>query len=632
MKMIEKYYLKGFLGGFLMLALFCFFGVANAASPSSPELVSELTIGNNPQCVTVSGAYAYVLNYDDDSMKILDVSDPANPSTVATIKDDVGGFNNFSQPRNVVVDSGFAYVAVSGESATFANSALNIINVADPANPVLVATLTDEAGGYTALGGVYDVFVSGNYAYITSLENGFTIVDITTPSSPVLVYQTVNAGVAYPYSVHVEGNYAYITAFTRDSLAIYDVSTPSSPVLVSQTSGFDAPVHVAASGSYAYVSQMHNDTWSVVDISTPASPSIVASLGGLHDISSTYIDGNYAYVTVGWDNQLKVIDISDPTDPSVVATLEKGDGTYNKLQGAGSVYVQKSYAYITSWRDDGLTIIKLDDNNIVFSMTDPLVKSFVASPETEIALEGSDGVVTLEENVDTLILDSNQSLDLSGAVVVDDGSTVAYDNDSLIKDIFGDLISKTALVETDDLISAGNLFAVSDDSTVEDLSVVKARLSELTGEPVTEVKKVTLKLSENTNSNEIRLVSMGGYETRIVSGTTIYAPVSWDGKFQIPRAGKAKMGGYTVYVDVELGCDVPFVTSSPMQTIVPGIDQRMVVFGANKKDMSEVFACDGDSLDDCYVKDTARTKVYHSYVDGNLVTMTKKGGKKEDKH
>ena len=65
------------------------------------------------------------------------------------------------------------------------SNALEIVDIANPALPVHAGSITDGAGG-ALLSDPSDVYVSGNYAYITSyVSNALEIVDVTDPTSPI---------------------------------------------------------------------------------------------------------------------------------------------------------------------------------------------------------------------------------------------------------------------------------------------------------------------------------------------------------------------------------------------------------------------------------------------------------------
>ncbi|MEZ4739079.1 MAG: hypothetical protein R2818_06905 [Flavobacteriales bacterium] len=59
--------------------------VFDISDPAAPSLSSTIAAGTRPFALTVADGYAYVLNYNSNTMTVVDISDPATPSISATI-------------------------------------------------------------------------------------------------------------------------------------------------------------------------------------------------------------------------------------------------------------------------------------------------------------------------------------------------------------------------------------------------------------------------------------------------------------------------------------------------------------------------------------------------------------------
>jgi len=94
-----------------------------------------------------------------------------------------------------------------------------------------------------------DVHVSGNYAYVTDLDSGLQVINISDPTSPTIVGSADTPSGAG--SVHITGNYAYVAS---TELHVIEISNPINPTIVgsADTPGWANGVHVT--GNYAYVS------------------------------------------------------------------------------------------------------------------------------------------------------------------------------------------------------------------------------------------------------------------------------------------------------------------------------------------------------------------------------------------
>jgi hypothetical protein len=59
------------------------FQILNTANKNNPSFRSELTTGTpklvTPSNVVIDGVYAYVASYYDNSIEVLDITDPMNP-------------------------------------------------------------------------------------------------------------------------------------------------------------------------------------------------------------------------------------------------------------------------------------------------------------------------------------------------------------------------------------------------------------------------------------------------------------------------------------------------------------------------------------------------------------------------
>jgi hypothetical protein len=100
----------------------------------------------------------------------------------------------------VAIQGQFAYIGVGHRMV--------ILNIVDPSHPFVVGKTEPLAGV------VFDVEVSGNYAYIAAFINGLRIIDISSPANPFEVGYFMTGG--NPQSLEVIGDYAYLLIFLLD--------------------------------------------------------------------------------------------------------------------------------------------------------------------------------------------------------------------------------------------------------------------------------------------------------------------------------------------------------------------------------------------------------------------------------
>ncbi|MBA7469618.1 hypothetical protein ES707_04890 [subsurface metagenome] len=140
--------------------------------------------------------YAYVTAADDDSLVVIDVTDPANPTFKGVIKG-AGAVPWLDGANEVEVVGNYAYVPA------YYDDSLVIIDVTDPANPTFKGVIR---GGRAEpwLYGANEVHVVGNYAYVTSMDDALVIIDVTDPANPTFKGVIKGAG-AVPWLESASG-------------------------------------------------------------------------------------------------------------------------------------------------------------------------------------------------------------------------------------------------------------------------------------------------------------------------------------------------------------------------------------------------------------------------------------------
>jgi hypothetical protein len=203
----------------------------SVGDPTNPYQVGQRgTLGVSAR-VALRDTLAFVADRSA-GLSIVSVADPAHPYDVGSYLDTLGSIHN-----DVAVAGDFAY------AATVSADLLQVINVADPANPTLAGScaMPSYAEGIT---------VSGGYAYVAAGD--MVIVDVSNPQNPQEVGRYVSPGFAM--DVRVMGNTAYV-ADGNSGLRVVDVSNPQQP----QGIGFyDTPGYangVALAGDYVCVTE-----------------------------------------------------------------------------------------------------------------------------------------------------------------------------------------------------------------------------------------------------------------------------------------------------------------------------------------------------------------------------------------
>ncbi len=219
---------------FVFFALFGLFLTGAFAQTLSPTLVGQWGSGNYYD-IAVNGNYAYCAA-GMTGIDIMDISAPSNPQKVGVYDTTLAAVNIFYNNNYLYVSVGSTFFAYS--SNIFGEEML-VLDVSDPDSPIQVGSYTPPSEeGWT--GRLYDIFVSGNYAYLgtTSRNQGLQIVDISDPASPTLTGSFPGSDF---HSIYFENNRVYTAGGSHDGMVdmvygkmqIFDVSTPSAPVQLS---------------------------------------------------------------------------------------------------------------------------------------------------------------------------------------------------------------------------------------------------------------------------------------------------------------------------------------------------------------------------------------------------------------
>ena len=230
----------------------------------------------------------------------------------------------------------------------------------------LTTNVTDSAD-YPHLGDSYKVTTvkidDSTYALVGSYaDDGFTILDITTPESPTLVFNAtgdtgINADLNGPTgisTIQIENSiYAVITSLAKSRMAILDITNPALPVVKSITNNtYNPNIHspsavstVDIDGSaYALVVSKSNSRIAIFNITDPMNLTQVVvlqddadyTLGGVtHVTPITMDDSTYILTAARSNNSIGIIDIGNPQMPKQVVLLE--DGANLALSGVNSI-------------------------------------------------------------------------------------------------------------------------------------------------------------------------------------------------------------------------------------------------------------------------------------------------------
>src|SRR3989344_5671240 len=276
------------IAGFLSVALFL--AASFAAPPNNLDVyhtADQIIAGRFPENYSINGTLNITPSTTAGTNFFIDSSGRVGIWALPTADAlRVGGnvtiLGNFSVNNTAfVVNSltGRVGIGVSSPSAplhvngsVFVSNGAVVQNITSNVTLSVAGNVTDG----TLLNSAIGVYVSGRYAYVTSVSGDrLTVVDVSNPVSPSIAGSVSSSKLDSAYSVYVSGRYAYVASSGNDSLTVIDVSAPAFPAIAGSVTDrrMDGARSVYVSGKYAYVAGAIKKNITIVDVSNPSSPS-----------------------------------------------------------------------------------------------------------------------------------------------------------------------------------------------------------------------------------------------------------------------------------------------------------------------------------------------------------------------
>ena len=305
---------------------------------SCPVIAGSVATGNGPRSVTVSGNYAYVVNYLSNTRQAINISNPTSPLVVGTTT-----FAPGSTPYSTAVSGNVAYSLLNGTNT------LIVEDITNPASPTYVNSVaTGSSPQRVALSNFYAFVINSGSNTLQVFSHTYVPPFINTLS----LIGTVSLGVTGLTSLAVQGNYAYVTNSGSNTMQVINISNPGSPVVVGSVATGTNPRAVTVSGNYAYVVNGTSNTMQVINIANPALPTLEGTVATGTNPNWVVVSGNCAYVTNLISNTMQVINITNPAAPTVVSTFATGSAPQ-------SVAVSGNYAYVANLSSNTMQAINL---------------------------------------------------------------------------------------------------------------------------------------------------------------------------------------------------------------------------------------------------------------------------------
>jgi len=269
----------------------------------------------------------------------------------------VGSHDTPWYARDIWVSGNYAYISDL-------DSGVQVFDISDPTAP-------DSVGTFPAATFASDIEIDGDYAYIADGLNGFRVLDVSDPTNPS--HLSLIAMPDYARGATFEGDYAYVAVAgfgptDPSHLVVVDISTPNAPFIAAIRNLPSWAVDAYVSGDYVFVATAPGglNIFSIVD---PTNPVFLSNFPTGDYCRQVFVAGNYAYLAAGATG-FRIVDVTNPLLPVEVGFYDTPDYSFGvNLDGA--------YAYVC---DDqtGLMVFDISDP------TDPVLVHTIDTPEKAI--------------------------------------------------------------------------------------------------------------------------------------------------------------------------------------------------------------------------------------------------------
>jgi len=273
---------------------------------------------------------------------VWDVTDPGNIVKTDSIQVDARAVND------VKVSPDARYATVTREGASNRRNGVVILDLADPAHPVIASEVTERLTG-----GVHNAFPDHDYAYALSNGDKYVILDMTDLYNPVIVgeYDHPDSRV---HDVWVYDGIAYSAEWETGVVAV-DVGngrwggSPEQPVFIANLPVPSGGTHAA----FPYLSESAGKFYVFIGDE-------IMSRQGLAWAGYDRSMGSYAMpydpdtgmngIPLTTQGYIQVIDFTDPENPEMVARYEVSEfGTHN-------IWVEDDVLY-QAYYEGGLRVV-----------------------------------------------------------------------------------------------------------------------------------------------------------------------------------------------------------------------------------------------------------------------------------
>jgi len=240
--------------------------IFNVANPVSPAVEKTMDVTSAPYYIAISGNYAYLADYGQASIEILDITDRYNPKRLSNFS------TSGKKPIGIVAYRSYLYVSFNGPTSP-ADYITKIYSI-NAGN----GELTDTTKTFNP-GAAYNMAISGHYLYVSNTgAKSVTVFDVTDPQIPSNLYSISLGGQPVDIAPTTDGKYLYVANVGNpQKIEILDISDKTkAPKQIPSADTIDliggSPYGVEVYGSTLYVAETGWPQLGVFDITDPKKP------------------------------------------------------------------------------------------------------------------------------------------------------------------------------------------------------------------------------------------------------------------------------------------------------------------------------------------------------------------------
>jgi len=305
------------------------------------------------------GNYAYIGSYNSNGnnvfgVMIFDISNPGAPRLAGHYNPSEGG-----RFQDVVVINGIGYFSSENRGG------VHIVDVSNPANPVLLYQILERDGGYP---NVHELWVADGILYeANSFSTKVKAFDVRNPHVPVFLRDIQTTDTRYIHAIVALNGKLYTSGWggKTDIFDVRNILTTDPPRLGAFDSGTNSHVSWPSNNGQLLASarETTNGDVRLFDISNPANPALLSTISaqslGLeaYTAHNPYIIGNMLFVS-WYQAGLVVVDITDPRQPYLTGVYDTHTGPINGFDGCWGAYPFLGFdKVLLSDLDGGLYIV-----------------------------------------------------------------------------------------------------------------------------------------------------------------------------------------------------------------------------------------------------------------------------------